>query len=1120
MINRRFLLWFTLAVLLVIAVGIAAYTSLKKQIVDEVDVTQTHKVIDQTSKISNLLMNMQAIRQAYQSSNDHSYLDKYAGFFNDAIVTTDSIAVANSAYPQAANLLKADIQKLNLFWETQASQNIKFDQDNFRREKELVNVIQNRLRNISLSASQLLEERQLVKNNGIQQAVVIIVIGIILILIVILGLIRLVISEHTNRTKAELLLNEKYDELNRVNDVTNTANLLLDGLRQVNDSLMGNNSVNELVTNCLETLSNYLKIPCAVCYLFDSKLQELVRAGAVALAPGMTEKIKPGEGITGAAIKRKTLTVINNVPQDYWQIGSASGGARPDTLIILPLWKGNELIGAIEMGCFGDDVAAAIDLLNGMSANIALGLSAAQLLALTQQQRDALEAQQEELRQSNDELSVQAEELRASEEGLKEQEAELMQMNIELEEKTEGLELARMEAQKKAEDLELAGKYKSEFLANMSHELRTPLNSILILTALMQENKDKSLSAKQQENLGIVYKSGTDLLNLINDILDLSKIEAGKADFHFEQVPIRSLAEDMQQVFAHVAANKQIRFTVTNTLLTAEYILTDRQRLGQVVKNLLSNAFKFTPNKGNVDLSFSSLDEGLRISVTDTGVGIPKEKRELVFEAFRQADGATTRRYGGTGLGLSISRELVSKLGGRITLQSTEGKGSTFVIQLPLQQAPPSENENTATTAYPVAENPLPLVLPIQEQTQINDNRAGIIRNERAILIIEDDVNFARAVNDYAMQRGFKTIIALSGDEGLHYARKYSPAAIILDLALPVLSGQHILKTLKADPELRHIPVHVISAHDGFDLSANDVASYVQKPVKQHDLEYTFGSIETYISQHYRKALILCDNSAALKQLFENATAKGLPGIVYDITASREQALHSIKAGQADCLIIDCSAPIAQEAEMIKLFREAAAGHLYVIAYINRDLNNEEIKQLKAVSNSIIGPSVQANSRLFDEIELFLKKVDDIDDVQLILKNNAPVTGGLQGKTVLIADDDMRNIFALSALLEAQDMVVFTAEHGKEAIEMLQRHPETDIVLMDVMMPEMDGYEAMQLIRANDKHARLPIIALTAKAMVGDREKCLAAGASDYITKPVDNQKLLALLRVWLAADK
>ncbi|AYL98416.1 response regulator [Mucilaginibacter celer] len=1117
MINKRLLPWFTLAVLLVIAVGIAAYTSLKKQIADEVDITQAYKVIDQTSKISGLLMNMQAIRQAYQSSGDRAYLDKYAGLQSDAVTATDSIAIANSTDRQSAQLLKADIQMLNLFWETRVTQNIKFDQSSFRREKELVDAVQNRLRNISLSAGKLLEERQQAKNNGIEQAILIIAVGTVLILLVILGLIRLVIAEHTNRTKAELLLNEKYAELNQVNEVTNTANLLLDGLRQMNDSLMGNDSVTELVMSCLETLTTYLKVPCAVCYLFDNQQNELIQTGAVALAPGMKERIKPGEGITGAAIKRKTLTVINEIPGDYWQIGSASGSAIPDTLVILPLWKGNELIGAIEMGCFGKDVSDAVELLNGMAANIALGLSAAQLLALTQQQRDALAVQQEELRQSNDELSVQAEELRASEEGLKEQEAELIRMNIELEEKTEGLELARMEALKKAEDLELAGKYKSEFLANMSHELRTPLNSILILTALMQENKDKNLSHKQQENLGIVYKSGTDLLNLINDILDLSKIEAGKADFNFEQVSIRGLAEDMHQAFAHVATNKQINFRVTNTLLTAEYVTTDRQRLGQVIKNLLSNAFKFTPNKGSVDLSFSSVDEALRITVTDTGVGIPKEKKELVFEAFRQADGATTRRYGGTGLGLSISRELVSKLGGTITLQSTEGKGSTFIVQLPLQQVVLTENTASAGT---VTEYIAPVALPIHEQTQIDDSRAGIIRNERAILIIEDDVNFARAVNDYAVQRGFKTIIALSGDEGLHYASKYSPAAIILDLALPVLSGQHILKSLKAEPALQHIPVHVISAHDGFDLPARDVAGYVQKPVKQHDLEYTFSSIETYISQHYRKALILCDNSAALKQLFENATARGLPGIVYDITASREQALQMIKAGLADCLIVDCSAPIAEEAETLKVFREAAAGHLYVIAYANRDLNNDEIKQLKAVSNAIIGPSAQANNRLFDEIELFLKKVDDTGAIQSPQKISASFTSALQGQTVLIADDDMRNIFALSALLEAQDMVVLTAEHGKEAIEMLHQHPETAIVLMDVMMPEMDGYEAMQLIRTDDKYARLPIIALTAKAMVGDREKCLAAGASDYITKPVDNQKLLALLRVWLAADK
>lgn len=1096
--NKRFLPWFILAILLVIAAGGTAYTLLKRQLLQESAFTQAYKILTQTAKINSLL-------NVSPSESNNASTWTHIESALDSIQNTGSVEAGQMLE------LRKELNELQLLWQLNNSINSTNSSVN---ENELVEKIQAQIKSINLIVFQDVNNKIAAGKANLKDGIFFIVAGTVLLLLAILGLVRLVMSENRSRVRAELMLTEKYDELNRINDITKTANILLNGLRQVNNSLMGNDNVEGMVRNFLDTITLYLKAPSAICYLYDQGQGLLLRVGSIAVASGVNQQIRLGDGITGAAATRKTITVIHDIPDNYWQITSGSGNALADTLIILPLWKGNELVGAVELGCFGKDTAIAIELLNGMAANIALGLSGASLLALTQEQRDVLEAQQEELRQTNDELAMQAEILRESEEHLKAQEVELIKMNTELEEKTESLEAARADMQKKAEDLELAGKYKSEFLANMSHELRTPLNSILILTSLMQENSDKNLSRKQIENLGIVHNSGNDLLNLINDILDLSKIEAGKSDFHFESISLRQLAAEIGLSFTAIANGKNIHFTVLDQQLMRDQLVTDRQRLGQVLKNLLSNAFKFTPTSGNVTIEFISESGQVIIRVSDTGIGIPKDKHELIFEAFQQADGATTRRHGGTGLGLSISKELVNKLGGRINMESEEGKGSTFTIELPLSHVV-TEAGDLATLPADISEFQQQLKL----QDQIKDDRQNLVPQEHAVLIIEDDVNFARTVNDFAIQRGFKTIIALSGDEGLHYARTFRPTAIILDLALPVLSGQHILKIVKSDPNLRHIPVHVISAYDKSEFAAEDASGYVQKPIQQPDLDYTFESIETYISQHYRKVLVSCDPESPLKQLFVTASEKALSGLVYEVSESKKQTLQLIKAGKADCLIIDCSGQTAAQAAALADFREAAPHNLHIISYVGRPLSSNEIEQFGAFSDTVIGQSTLADGRLLDEIELFLRKVGENPRVHL---NDHPTTSFdnlLKGKTVLIADDDMRNIFALSALLEASETNVLSAEHGKEALKMLEEHPEIDLVLMDIMMPEMDGYEAMRLIRENKNYADLPVIALTAKAMIGDREKCLEAGASDYITKPVNNNKLLSLLRVWLSAN-
>lgn len=1113
MINKRFLLWFTLAIGLVITVGITAYSALKKQAGQEGWVEHTYQIITRADKLSRLVIDMETGQRGFRATGDASYLAHYQALRGDLPVAVDSLKGAiltNDEEVGHVDQLRGKVNQLDQFWQSQSIELKKTGPELNRiitaKEKDLTDVVLADVNTIGTAAQRLLTERQKEKAGAMQQAVVTISIGTILILLAVGGLIRLVVLEYHSRTRAEKELNDKYDELNRVNQETNSTNWLLDGIRQINDSLMGNDTLDGLVQSCLDSLSAFLKLPCAVCYTYDTARHELVCAGSIAVAKHKLLPFKAGEGLAGAAATRRHITVIEEVPAGYWQITSGTGAAAPDTLIFLPLWKKNDLIGIIEFGGFGQSAGKAVALLQDMSVNIALGISSAQMLSITQDQRNILEVQQEELRQSNEELQVQTEELQASQEELRVKEEDLTMLNLALEEKTESLEVAAIEMQRKNDDLERSGKYKSEFLANMSHELRTPLNSILILTALMQENKAGNLDNRQRENLRIVYQSGSDLLTLINDILDLSKIEAGKVEFMIDELAVSDIADELKRSFAAVADKKQIRFWVNTTNIGATKVHTDRQRLGQVIKNLLSNAFKFTPNSGKVELTFEAVDQTLNISVSDTGVGIPPDKQQLIFEAFQQADGATTRRYGGTGLGLSISKELVSRLGGRISVQSAVGTGSVFTVSMPLNAANPADAEIDITPSSTVT-----------EQTQIKDDRTVLMPSQRSILIIEDDVNFARTVNDFAADRGFKTIIALSGDEGLFYARKYRPSAIVLDLGLPVISGQHILKTLKGDPELQHIPIHVISAMDGLGMPQDGIESFVQKPVNPQQLALAFGSIETYIRQHYKKVLILSSEGSTLRPFLATMSESNLPGTIYDMTDSFDLTLQSLLTGDADCLIIDIGKGYDEALQQLQKIR-AAAPNVHIIACFDHQPSPDTAKRFQPFTNTLIGPSEQAGKRLLDEVELFLHRMTERNTVKVPEQFGSEPDTVFTDKTILVADDDMRNIYALSALLEGHGMHIITAEHGREAVDLLRKHPETDLVLMDIMMPEMDGYEATRQIRSNPKNERLPIIALTAKAMLGDREKCLAAGASDYITKPVNNQQLLSLLRVWLSA--
>ena len=765
------------------------------------------------------------------------------------------------------------------------------------------------------------------------------------------------------------------------------------------------------------------------------------------------------------------------------------------------------------------------------------------LLEETQRQSEELEAQQEELKQSNEELLEKTNMLEKSEAELKAQQEELQQTNEELEEKAnllaeqkDKLEGAKMDLETKARELEVTSKYKSEFLANMSHELRTPLNSILILSQLLSENKSKLLAEKEVEFSKNIYNSGTDLLNLINEILDLSKVESGKMELDISPTPISEINRDLRSMFSELAKGKSIDFNISHNEARFPSITTDKQRLEQILRNLLSNAFKFTPKSGKVtfsvkepgsDVSFKNknLADTLSIiafEVMDTGIGISPDKQGVIFEAFQQADGSTKRKYGGTGLGLSISRELASALGGEIHLSSDEGKGSTFTLYLPTKFDPllmaPSERkieikESKAKAA--TKENKLEKYELGDDNTV--DDRHHISENDKVILIMEDDIEFSKVILDFVRERHYKGILASQGNIGLSYARSHKPDAIILDMKLPVMDGIEVLKHLKNDPDLRHIPVQIISGYDkrkeGMDLGAFD---FMRKPISKDDLMHSFDKIEDFISKKLKKLLIVEDNETqnkAIRELIGNGDVKSYSAY------SGTEAFEMLNSDNFDCVIVDLGLPDMTGFELLeKIKKNDMLKKVPIIVYTGKDLSKDENTRLMKFANTVVLKTADSQERLLDETMLFLHRVEAKlpKEKQNIIRKLHKTDEVLKDKKVLVVDDDIRNIYSLTNALEEEGMKCVTAENGKAALKSLKENPSIEIVLMDIMMPEMDGYEATKEIRKISKHEKLPIIALTAKAMKGDREKCLNAGMSDYVTKPVNMEQLLSLMRVWL----
>jgi signal transduction histidine kinase/DNA-binding response OmpR family regulator/HAMP domain-containing protein len=863
---------------------------------------------------------------------------------------------------------------------------------------------------------------------------------------------------------------------------------------------------------------------------------------------GVGNRFRLGESLIGQCAMEKKSILLTRVPNDYIQINSGLGEAPPLNIIVLPVLFEGEVKAVIELASFHafspihqlflDQLMESIGVvLNMIGANMRTEELLQQSQSLTQElqsQSKELTVQQDELKRSNSALEQQAIEL--------EEKARLLaEQNTKVEVKNREVEQARLSLEEKAEQLSMISKYKSEFLANMSHELRTPLNSLLILARLLSDNPEKNLSDKQVEYAKTIYASGGDLLTLINEILDLSKVEAGKMPVEPREVILSDITDFVERSFRPLAEQKDLAFKTDVDVGVPALIHTDPQRLQQVLKNLLANALKFTARGSvslrlhrpgsNVRFANESLREGgvVAFSVTDTGIGIARDKQQLIFEPFLQADGTTSRKYGGTGLGLSISRSIARLLGGEIHVESEMGKGSSFTLYLPEHHVASATDEALGEWTPPAASfsdligTPVtlaeadPIVL-----RPIDDDRAAIAEGDRVLLVVEDDLAFARIMLQMGRERGFKVIVATRGDTGLTLVNRYKPDAITLDIKLPGLDGLTLLDRLKRNPTTRHIPVHVISIDDANRRGAALGAfAYLEKPVTREALDDALAEITSFLDRSVRRLLLVEDDDRQ-RQTITELVGEG-DDVEVTAVSTAEDAAAALEGGDFDCMVVDLVLPGDDGIQFLeKLRAKDGARELPVIVYTGKDLTPEDDEALRKLAQSVILKSaIKSPERLLSETALFLHRVESRlpERSRALLEAGREEKRSVAGRKVLVVDDDVRNIFAMTSVLEANGLDVIYAENGQAGIEALVKDPSIDLVLMDVMMPGMDGYETMRAIRANPAFRGIPIVAVTAKALKDDRAKCIAAGASDYLPKPVATEKLMDLIRLWTGGD-
>ena len=908
------------------------------------------------------------------------------------------------------------------------------------------------------------------------------------------------------------------------------------------DVMMGDQSMSALADKILAYLARYAGVQAAALFKGEGGVYRRIATLGVPGEAAVPERFGHREGLLGQVAAEGEVLVLSDVPEGYLTIGSALGRDKPRHLVIAPARADGEVNAVLELGFLGPVDERLQMLLEEVGPAIGTALRSARyraqlqdMLEETQRQSEELQVQSEELRVSNEELEEQGRALKESQVRLELQQTELEQTNSQLEEQAQALESQRDDLERssaalglKAQELEQASQYKSDFLANMSHELRTPLNSLLILSKLLADNPEGTLSDDQVRFARTIQSSGNDLLTLINDILDLSKIEAGHIQARPEAVSLQRLGEAVRQMFQPVADDRGLAFEVNLEGAGGDLVETDRQRLEQILKNLLSNAFKFT-EKGKVTLSVADAGSNtLAFAVSDSGIGISSDQQASIFEAFQQADGTISRRYGGTGLGLSISRELARLLGGRISLQSEPGQGSVFTLVLPrtydATRVAPRGAPVVAPAPVPVSHRPKPATetptAPLNRAME--DDRDQLMASRRLLLVVEDDDGFAAILRDLSRELGFQCIVAGTAEEALRLAKRHRPSAMVLDIGLPDQSGMTVLDVLKRDNETRHIPIHVVSGEDHSQTALSlGAIGYVVKPVDRDTLAEVLRSLEETLTRRVRRVLIVEDDLVqreAVSQLLQSSDVETV-GV-----GTAAECLDQLKIQTFDCMVLDLTLPDASGFSLLEtLSRDGGHSHPPVIVYTGRDLSPEHEQQLRRYSSSIIIKGAKSPERLLDEVSLFLHQVvsELPPEQQKMIRQARNRDAVLEGRRILIVEDDVRNVYSLTNVLEPRGALVEIARNGKEAIEALDRSAgdpaaAIDLVLMDVMMPVMDGLSATRELRKDPRWSGLPIVMLTAKAMPDDQERCIAAGANDYMAKPLDVDKLLSLVRVWM----
>ncbi|WP_183560167.1 response regulator [Mucilaginibacter sp. SP1R1] len=1141
--RQQVLAGFVVSIILVLVVGILSYTSIRQFEDDNIWVNHTQNVIKSSNNLLQHMIDAETGMRGYGATNKKVFLDPY----NEALprlgadlqslrdLTQDS-QVQQKRVDSLTSLVAAQriIMKDNI--DTREAKGLDFmvAKDMFLDGKQSMDQIRALVAHIIDSETNLLQIRKQSSEKASNTAVIIIVCGSLIFLVIILFLFFYIQKTFDQQKKIEEEIKIANIELGKVLAENEAKNWLLTGTGLLNEKMQGQQSERELSGNILTEVSSYTKAAASTFYLYNDKYQRLELYATYAFHnPDFIKKtVQLSEGWLGQVAHEQKAAVVKGKLNDRLDLESSMLKEALTESFIVPFFFDKQLKGVMEIAYTGEMAAHKKNYILAVANDIGIAVNTAQartimhdLFEETQQQAEELEAQQEEMRVTNEELVNKTEMLQASEEELRVQQEELRTINAELEEKAslleeknQAIEEARAAINLKVDELETTGKYKSEFLANMSHELRTPLNSILVLARILKDNKPANLSEDQIKYASVIFNAGNDLLTLINDILDLSKIESGKLDMQNENIKVSEILSDMEMLFAEVAGNKKINFTTNIGKNLPKTIFTDKVRVEQVIKNLLSNAFKFTSENGSISINAiaGAKENTISFAIKDSGIGIPAEKQRIIFEAFQQADGSTSRKYGGTGLGLSISRELALLLGGSISLSSEQGIGSEFVLTIPFEakQADTREEEILPTAQTFKAENTFlkPAKTVIRE-----DNR------EPLVVIVEDDKNFANILQDYARDHGYKSVMVYEGTNAVETIKETKPDAVILDIMLPGKDGWQILKELKNGEETMHIPVHLMSAGEA---AANRVRregaiSFLKKPINTETLDKLFTDIMLQSGTRFKQILLVEDHKAqsqALKDMMQGQ------GITVDQAFDGESAFRMLHENEYQCVILDLNLPDISGLDLLDKIKGVDRFlSLPVIVNTAMELDKTSVNRLMQYANAMVVKTNKSADRLIDEVNLFLNKISEsannhAEQSSSFNKTKMPAKGkeAIKGKKVLIVDDDMRNIFALSSALQSYDLIVEIANDGEEAIAKLEEVPNIDIVLMDIMMPKMDGYEATRHIRKQNKWAKLPVIALTAKAMKDDREKCIAAGANDYITKPVDMDRLISLMQLWL----